>query len=439
MNLIIRNTVMLIGIVVSLTACNINMSKSTTNVIASEDRNYIIDDGSVSSDQDLIAKEPDELAVVDVPEESNLEVPEVINVLPVIVGEIVKATEDQLVILVDLLLNDFDLDGDSLSIVKVDNANYGGLVELLPNGDIKYTPLADFNGTEYFKYYVGDGSGQLVVGTVIIEVEAVNDSPVAVGETFNTQEDQLLVMSGLVFNDSDKDGDKLIISEVFQGDKGGFVELLVNGDVRYTPAADFFGSESFEYTVIDGNGGVANGLVAVSVDAVNDIPVAKPDSVILTQNNESIFNLLSNDLGVGDGVQFSVTTAPANGSVTIDANGVASYLPGNDYFGSDEFVYKITDVDGDVSIATVSLQIDCVVNCSRTFKLTWDASVSADIAGYKVYVGTQSDALNQIIEVGNVTQFDHLVSAKGGYYFAVSAVNASAIESELSVVQSAVF
>ena len=331
MKLIIKNMVTVVGVLVLMTACGANVPNTDSS---QDDRNYIIED--VVSPGDDLGQE-DQESVTDTLKEvvSDDQVPEVMTLNAS--GE-VKIKEDQSVIIQDLLAN------NALGILKVDNGNFGGVVTLLDDGSVKYRPLLNFYGVEFFKYYYKDDRGQLLVGVVIVDVEAVDD-----------------------------------------------------------------------------------------------IPVANSDSVVLNENEEAIFNLLSNDLGVGDGVQFSIVSAPSNGNVAVGDDGIASYLPNSDYFGVDEFVYQITDGDGDVSIATVSLQIDCLANCSRTFKLSWDASVSADVAAYKVYVGTKADALDEVIEVGNVLQFSHLVAQRGEYFFAVSAVNSSAIESELSTVQSAVF
>ena len=430
MNLILKNTV-IIGLVAFSSACQLTVSKDTT-INSQDDRNYIIGDESSSQDGSSVSDSDQNVS----DREGDGELPTSGLIKEVSEGGLVKIKEDQSVILVDLL---HYIGQTGSKITSVESPNYGGFAQLRDDGSVQYTPKLDFHGVEYFKYHVTDINGKEHVATVILEVENVNDTPVASDDVVNSIEDEVVLLEDLLKNDSDVDGDKLVIMSTSQGTMGGIVSINLDNTLSYVPSKDFFGEESFSYTVSDGQGGSANGMVKVFVASVNDTPVAKPDNVVASQNVETLIDLGENDEGVGDGVQFSVISSPVNGSVAISENGVASYIPSADYFGGDEFSYQIVDNDGDVSFATVIIQIECTIKCSRLFNLTWDASTSTNVTSYKVYVGEAPDALDTVIELGNVTSYGHLVSIKGEYYFAVSAVNDSAIESELSVVQSAIF
>ena len=329
--------------------------------------------------------------------------------------------------------------GANFSIVKVTQGSDGGLVELLESNLIRYTPKKDFFGNETFVYSVDDGKGDLLTARVSIKVESVNDLPIIQGESVNLLEDESLTMTDLLTNDFDVEDNELTIASVSQGDNGGLVKILTDGSVQYTPKANFYGTETFNYIVTDGNGAEVEGLVTVKVGAVNDQPIAGADIFSVTQSQTNILSLLDNDQGIGDGVAFSIVTEPANGVVTENADGSISYMPSGDYFGSDTFSYQLVDVDGESSIASVTLDVVCVSNCTRTFKVSWDASASSSVTGYKVYVGQVADDLSEVFEVGNVTQFDHLVAAKGEYFYSVSAINDQAIESELTTPIQVVF
>jgi RHS repeat-associated protein len=106
-----------------------------------------------------------------------------------------------------------------------------------------------------------------VTGTYKI---GLNHDPVAVSDTATTLEDTPVDIA-VRANDTDADGDTLTVSAVTQGQHGA-VSINANGSVRYAPAANTHGTDSFTYTVIDGNGGSAVGTVSLTITAVNDAP-----------------------------------------------------------------------------------------------------------------------------------------------------------------------
>ncbi len=362
-----------------------------------------------------------------------------VNDLPSVSGESVETAEDTSLLLSNLLANDSDKDADKLKISSFTQSDEGGVVELTSENVLRYTPPADFNGADSFTYMVSDNVGAEVPGIVAITVVNVNDIPVVLGEAISTSEDTSIQLTQLLDNDTDKDGDTLALSSFTQSEQGGAVELVTANILRYIPAENFYGEDSFTYTVIDGAGGEASATVAVTVVSVNDVPVAKADSFSVTQNVQKVLDVLTNDQGLGDQVQVSFVSAPSNGDLVLSADQVVTYAPTVDYFGPDSFVYQLKDGDGEVSIATVSLEVDCVSKCDRTFEVSWVASVSANVAGYKVYYGTDEGSLDTVVTLGNVTSYDHFVNAKGVYYFAVSAFNDQSIESELTSAVSGVF
>ena len=123
-------------------------------------------------------------------------------------------------------------------------------------------------------YEVSDGNGGTAQATVDITVDSVNDDPNAADDGFTTDEDVALTGS-VLGNDNDIDGDTVIVNTTSVSDPAnGTVVLNSDGTFTYTPNADFFGSDSFVYEVTDGNGGTAQATVDITVDSVNDNPVA---------------------------------------------------------------------------------------------------------------------------------------------------------------------
>jgi len=140
---------------------------------------------------------------------------------------------------------------------------------------VTYTPGQDFNGTDHFRYTISDGRGFFAEATVTVTATPVNDPPVARDDAATTAEDTAVTVN-VLGNDSDVDGDPLTVTGVTQGAHGSVV-LNADGSVTYAPAADFNGVDHFTYTVSDGRGGTATATVAVTVNSVNDAPVARDD------------------------------------------------------------------------------------------------------------------------------------------------------------------
>ncbi|HMR33524.1 MAG TPA: tandem-95 repeat protein, partial [Geminicoccus sp.] len=149
-----------------------------------------------------------------------------------------------------------------------------GTVELTKN-HVVFTPDADFHGEASFTYTISDGHGGLDTATVRIQVNSVNDAPVATCDNVYTDEDTPAVFNErrLSSDDLDVDGDRLKVVSV-QDAEHGTVSLAEDGTITFTPDADFNGEARFTYTVSDGKGGFDTAGVTVHVAAVNDAPVA---------------------------------------------------------------------------------------------------------------------------------------------------------------------
>src|SRR6185436_8049118 len=139
----------------------------------------------------------------------------------------------------------------------------GGSITVAANGTYTYTPAANFNGTDTFDYTVTDGTAT-DVGRLTITVSSGNDAPVAIDDTASTAEDTVLVGSvAPQSNDTDLDGDTLSVA--------------ANGTYTYTPAANFNGTDTFDYTVTDGTA-TDVGRLTITVSSGNDAPVAIDDA-----------------------------------------------------------------------------------------------------------------------------------------------------------------
>ena len=283
-----------------------------------------------------------------------------VNDAPDAVDDSATTDEDNAVI-INLLGNDTDVEGDTLTISAIGAASNGTVVD---NGDgtVTYTPDAEFNGSDSFTYDISDGNGGTDTATVSVTVNAVdpeNTAPVAADDSATTNEDNAVIIS-LLGNDTDVDGDTLTITNVGAASNGTVVD---NGDgtVTYTPDADFNGSDSFTYDISDGNGGTDTATVSVTVNPVNDAPVAADDNATTNEDTAVIISVLANDTDVeGDVLTITGVGAASNGTVVDNGDGTVTYTPDADFNGSDSFTYDISDGNGGTDTATVSVTVDPV-------------------------------------------------------------------------------
>ncbi|OGO45246.1 MAG: hypothetical protein A2W37_13100 [Chloroflexi bacterium RBG_16_63_12] len=279
-----------------------------------------------------------------------------INNPPVAVGDSYAVDEDTTLTVAapGVLGNDEDADGNGLTAALVGGPTYGSLT-LNADGSFSYTPNADFNGSDSFTYKANDGFEDSNTATVAITVNPVNDAPVAGDDSTITDEDTAKTITVLA-NDTDVDGDTLTITSVTQGVHGA---VTTDGmTVTYTPTADFCGSDTFTYTVSDGQGGTDMATVDVTVTCVNDAPVANDDAATTTENTAVVVAVLANDTDVdGDALTVASVTQGTNGSVTTDGTTV-TYTPNAGFTGTDTFAYTVGDGNGGTDTATVTITVN---------------------------------------------------------------------------------
>lgn len=213
-----------------------------------------------------------------------------------------------------------------------------GTLSLGSDGSFTYTPNADYNGFDSFTYRVSDGVMQSGTGTVTISVAAVNDPPVANGDTYTATEDTpltVVVGGGVLVNDTDVEGNAL--TAVLENTAGkGSLMLNSNGSFTYTPNANTNGADTFTYRANDGFANSASAAtVTINVAAVNDAPVLAnlPDRPTEELSAMSTIPAAGatylSDVDNGSGFTWSLSAGAQTG-MAISAAGVISYTPPED-------------------------------------------------------------------------------------------------------------
>ncbi len=263
-----------------------------------------------------------------------------------------------------VLGNDEDIDGDtSIPVLTIEPEN--GNVILNEDGSFSYTPDENFNGTDSFTYQVNDGELNSNPATVTITVIPVNDPPIANDDQYSVNEDESVsgnVISGNQGSglDTDVDGDPLTIVNNTNPENGS-IEIDGSGNFTYTPNTNFNGTDSFDYTISDGNGGTSIATVTINVNPVNDAPIASDDEYSVNEDETLTIpasGVLGDDSDIdGDALTSILVDGPSNGSLTLNDDGSFSYTPDANFNGTDSFTYQANDGEADSNTATVIIDV----------------------------------------------------------------------------------
>jgi VCBS repeat-containing protein len=259
-----------------------------------------------------------------------------------------------------VLGNDADGNQDPLSVVLVDGpAN--GVLELNADGSFTYVPDADFFGLDSFTYRASDGDFASGVASVFLTVSEGNQAPVANPDSFLLDEDGTLTIPapGILGNDTDAEGAAL--SAIVVGTTAnGTLTTNADGSFTYTPNSNFNGTDSFTYRASDGEDDSDLATVTLTVNAVNDAPLANPDAFGVDEDGTLAAGVLGNDTDTeDDALSATLESGPANGSLEFNADGSFAYRPNANFSGTDSFTYRASDGVAE-SETTVTISVGAV-------------------------------------------------------------------------------
>jgi arylsulfatase A-like enzyme len=253
------------------------------------------------------------------------------------------------------------------SIVAPTDWSWSGgsyLGDLTANGGVALDDITSIDYSFAMQEIVPNTSGTGTVffrtlnPTLIYQVE-VNSSnaPRATNDVYGVNEDSILNVAapGVLANDTDPDSLPLTAHLVAQASNGTVV-VNSNGSFSYTPAPDFFGTDTFTYAASNGTYATP-ATVTVMVTNTLDAPIAIADSYVA--HNPGALNvtapgILENDIDIDQtGLTASLVSGPDHGALILNPDGSFVYTPTNGYLGADSFDYQV--VGGNT--ATVSLTV----------------------------------------------------------------------------------
>ena len=280
------------------------------------------------------------------------------------------ATDDQATttedtpVAIDVIANDVDPEGQLAAatvMVSMEPGSGSAFVDRQA-GVITYIPEQGFAGRDEFAYRVSDVAGLSDTAFVVIVVQPSNQAPVAEDDETSTKEETPVTIPVLQ-NDHDPD-ENLAPGTVRVVENTLYGQLEVDsqsGDVTYIPEADFTGTDRFVYAVSDADGATGMALVKITVTPMSDPPFAEDDTATTLENTSVAIAVLANDFdadGDLDSTSVNVVDPPQHGSTDVDAvTGEISYDPASGFLGIDQFVYRVSDLAGNETTATVWVEV----------------------------------------------------------------------------------
>lgn len=294
-----------------------------------------------------------------------------INDDPIINPDVVTGNEDA-VIGGNLRTNDIEPDGEEIFYFTV-SAPEHGVLDLEDDGNFVYTPDENWFGQEVISFYGCDPCSVCFLTTLTINVIPVNDVPTIDPVSFSTNED-ITYSANISSSASDIEVGALTFS-IETPALHGSISITSGGVLTYVPVSNYNGSDSAEITVCDAQGSCATNEVTITVNPVNDPPVAS-DSEDATIEDNILNGTITSASDIDDVVlTYTMISPPMHGEMTLNPDGSYTYDPDQDYDGIDFVTFEVCDDDlsCDAAVFTiVLLQVNDIPVANDDVNVTYE-------------------------------------------------------------------
>jgi hypothetical protein len=261
------------------------------------------------------------------------------------------STDKNKPLVIDVLANDT---GSDLTITEVNSwSKKGGTIKIV-DGKAIYTPKQNFIGEDSFWYAFSDYLGRTNSAKVTIDVTnpPIGAYPEGNPDSAITVIGQTIIIDVLA-NDT---GTGLTIDSINPWSLRAGTVVITDNKLSYTPGQNFNGEDKIWYVFEDSQGRTNSAEVTIDVLTNAPYPVAVTEAVEVKRNTATVFDALTNDIGVGLSITEVNAYSVHGGSVTI-INGKLNYTPKLNYTGNDSFWYAIKDYSGRTNSIKVTVTI----------------------------------------------------------------------------------
>ncbi|MDA9107634.1 tandem-95 repeat protein, partial [Flavobacteriaceae bacterium] len=297
-----------------------------------------------------------------------------VNDVPVAVANTITVVEDASITNTNVIANDNDVDGDTLSLTAATTAGSGTVAVNADGLSVDYTPAANFNGTEVITYTVSDGTLTDETGTFTITVTAVNDAPVAVANTLSVAEDAALTSTDVIANDTDVDqNNSYSISVTASGSSNYTLSGLdLNGNVTGNdPNLTFSVGDQITFSVnaaghpfylktLAGTG-TNNQIGGITNNGtVNNNIVWTPTATGTYYYQCSLHSSMVGIITIVNSLSLTAVTTAGSGTVAVNADGLSvNYTPAANFNGTEIITYTVSD-GTDTTNGTFTITVSAV-------------------------------------------------------------------------------
>jgi gliding motility-associated-like protein len=292
-----------------------------------------------------------------------------VNDRPVAVDDSRTMLEDATDVTIPVQNNDSDVDGDALTTTII-TAPVNGSAQVDTDGEtVIYNPNANYNGLDSLVYTVCDAGGLCDTAVVNLTITPVNDPvdfPGSDTSLISTNED---VPISICFTDAvDVDGDPFDVEEIIRSGTNGAESNVGTGDrcFTYTPDPNYFGRDTVIVRICDEFGGCDTIFVPITVNPVNDPPVAE-DVFLTTVEDEPVDSVLSGFISDIDDPDSLLTIEILTDSLPDDfvegefmydsASRTFTFDPAPGFTGAVEFSYRVCDTSGICDTAMIFIDM----------------------------------------------------------------------------------
>ena len=260
--------------------------------------------------------------------------------------------------------NDSDPNGvaDTLVTSIIKDASNGTAV-VIHNDSVNYSPTLGYIGLDTIVYQVCDTLNLCAVDTIFITIIDANEAPEANADYSTLLENTSNHFIDVQANDNDPNGvGDSLLTTILAMPMHGTATVLNEDSISYTPNMDYFGLDTIVYQVCDTGSLCAIDTVFITVNFINEAPIAVTDFLVIDKNTiANIINVQANDSdpnGIIDTLVTSIETIPAHGMATVINDDSISYTPTATYYGLDTIIYQICDLANLCATDTIFITIN---------------------------------------------------------------------------------